>query len=218
YPRPDEILMLFQDRFPLGSEKTTGNSNQCRALTEENRGFLGDNRPGDGKPLVAEPNLHFVKWYTGCLAVAVGNELQALSSLQTQALPGTMDPSVLAWIPAPEDSVLKEEYLGFFQAPAANKPSPSVTSMSSTLKKYLTAQVISRLIGPDLVIGEKPPFFSADAVRARVQKNIEATDFSADGFQSMGFEKLLAGKESTIFGYLAVTMLITGLQDEFLIQ
>lgn len=220
YPRPDEILLLFQDRFPLGFERGAAGAaaQQCNKLTSENRSFLGDNRPDDGKPMVNEPNLHFVKWYAACLAEVVAQEVTALNTLQKLSAPGTMDPALLAWIPVPETRELQEEFLRFLQRSNTGTFLTPLSTMSKDFKEYIVAKTVVRLIGPDVLIDEKPPLFNAKAFRARILKNVETIDFSSQGFRSMGLGNSLAGNESTILGFLTATMLITSLQDEFLIQ
>ena len=224
YPRPDEILMIFQDRFADGFANSVSvrEVETCRQLTQENRSFLGDNRSADGKPIVSEPNLHFAKWYTGCLADAVGNEVAFLIRNQVRAKEGTLELKILEWVPLPDDPILKQEMIHSLvlntSSPAKQGPTHSIPPLSSELRLHVVKHVLARLIGPDRVLNEKPPLFNAEALRNYILSTVNAMDFSASGFQSMGFRSLLQQQESSIYGYLATTMLIVGLQDEFLIQ
>lgn len=209
YPRPDEILLIFQDRFPLGFNPK---SNQvCVHLLFNNRSFLGDNRATDGKPLVSQPNVHFVKWYVGCVASAAAAEVAILKKKQDSIqIPGSVVPEILDWIPAPADSNLKSEFL---QSLSNTEP------LSSGLKEHVVTSVVARLIGPDVVLNEKAPLFNASLVRARILANLERIEFTEAGFKTAGFDKTLQGQEKSIYGYLAAAMLVTALQtDEFLLQ
>ncbi|MBX9767936.1 MAG: hypothetical protein K2X47_11745 [Bdellovibrionales bacterium] len=74
YPRPDEILSALADSFPLALEGSL--ATDCIALSAENRGFLGDSKPVDGKPEVKAPNLSFVQWVSKCAAQYVSEDVR----------------------------------------------------------------------------------------------------------------------------------------------
>jgi hypothetical protein len=74
YPRPDELINVLKDTFPLALSTSGLVPMTCYLLSEENRSLLGDNKPSEGSPVVSQPNFSFVNWYSSCLATYISAE------------------------------------------------------------------------------------------------------------------------------------------------
>ncbi len=67
-----DLFRLLHQKFP---DADLASTQDCRSLTANNRGLVGDQNPVNGEPMYQGPSVAFAKWYVKCVMIAATSEL-----------------------------------------------------------------------------------------------------------------------------------------------
>ncbi len=133
-----DLLRTLRRSFPRQPWLNDG----CQSLTDENRGFLGENNPAFGEPMYRAPSAAFVKWFTKCAWFLAGQEIDdAAGKKKMGELLGDEAMSLLQ----------KEPY-----AELVNTPQKLPwKKLSADIRLRIATQVVHQFLGPEIFLKQK---------------------------------------------------------------
>jgi hypothetical protein len=170
YPSPDVVIKQLLQNFSLLGEGSTMYDNKCGYLDQNNRSVLGDNNPTTGAPLVDNPNMSFVVWYTGCLQTLFEKEYVLLST-NTGSREGRLQYMGKPLIDACGDAVnAQSENLLDHPYYLSNC---KWSSISTDLRRKKVLEFIDELIGPTEVVADLQIASSSEELADIIQNSIQ---------------------------------------------